>query len=59
MFDSFHRSTAHRRRYSGHGLAICKKIVDRHDGTIRATDNPGVGGRGEFFGGIGEERVEL
>jgi signal transduction histidine kinase len=46
VFDTFHRSTAHR-RYSGHGLglAICKKIIDRHGGTIEAIDNPGGGTR--------------
>jgi signal transduction histidine kinase len=44
IFDNFHR--AHRDAgYAGTGLglAICKRIVERHAGTISATDNPGGG----------------
>ena len=45
MFDQFHRVAAHTKAYhgTGLGLAICKRVLQRHDGTIRATDNPGGG----------------
>ncbi|MEV8509709.1 ATP-binding protein [Actinoplanes sp. NPDC051475] len=47
VFDTFHRSAAHTRNCAGTGLglAICKKIAERHDGSIRAADNPGGGTR--------------
>jgi signal transduction histidine kinase/GGDEF domain-containing protein/integral membrane sensor domain MASE1 len=50
IFDNFHR--AHRSAgYAGTGLGlgICKRIVERHGGTIVAADNPsGTGSRFSF-----------
>jgi signal transduction histidine kinase len=47
VFDQFHRVAAHTKTYTGTGLglAICKRVLQRHDGTIAATDNPGGGTR--------------
>jgi len=49
IFDSFHRANAERYQGTGLGLAICKRIIQRHGGSIRVTDNPdGVGSCFEF-----------
>ena len=47
IFDTFHRAAAHTGQYAGTGLglAICKRIIDRHGGTIAVSDNPGGGTR--------------
>ncbi|GIE76608.1 hypothetical protein Aph02nite_25580 [Actinoplanes philippinensis] len=47
VFDQFHRVAAHTKAYTGTGLglAICKRVLERHEGTIRAADNPGGGTR--------------
>lgn len=44
VFGEFHR--AHARQYEGHGLglAICRRIIARHGGTIVARDNPAGSG---------------
>jgi signal transduction histidine kinase len=49
VFDSFHRvDTGKEYTGTGLGLAICKRIVDRHNGSISVTDNPGGGSRFQF-----------
>lgn len=48
VFESFHRATDGYQG-TGLGLAICKRIIQRHGGTIRVTGNPdGVGSCFEF-----------
>lgn len=47
VFESFHRAHS---GYTGTGLglAICRRIVERHGGTIAVSDNPGGGSRFQF-----------
>ncbi len=40
VFDSFHRASNEGYAGTGLGLAICKRIVERHGGTIRVEANP-------------------
>ncbi|MFC5004236.1 ATP-binding protein [Dactylosporangium cerinum] len=49
VFESFHRAHAGQ-SYGGTGLglAICRRVIDRHGGTIFVVDNPGGGSRFSF-----------
>ena len=50
IFESFHRASGEDYRGTGLGLAICQRIIQRHGGGIRVTDNPdGVGSCFEFI----------
>jgi signal transduction histidine kinase/integral membrane sensor domain MASE1 len=49
IFGNFHRAhTMLGYAGTGLGLGICKRIVERHGGTITAADNPGGGSRFDF-----------
>jgi signal transduction histidine kinase/integral membrane sensor domain MASE1 len=47
VFDSFHRVGGEKYQGTGLGLAICKRVIQRHGGTIVVTDNPD--GQGTCF----------
>jgi len=44
VFDTFHRAHAEGYRGTGLGLSIVKRIVERHGGSITASDNHATGG---------------
>ncbi|MEV4131406.1 ATP-binding protein [Dactylosporangium sp. NPDC049742] len=49
VFESFHRAhTGQSYGGTGLGLAICRRVVDRHGGSITVVDNPGGGSRFSF-----------
>ncbi len=48
VFDSFHRASSAGYTGTGLGLAICKRIVERHGGTIKVEENPAGGSRFSF-----------
>ncbi len=49
VFEDFHRASEGEYQGTGLGLAICRRIIARHGGTIRVTDNPdGTGSCFEF-----------
>ncbi|MEM9020361.1 MAG: chemotaxis protein CheB [Planctomycetota bacterium] len=49
LFMPFQRlSKTHKKRGSGIGLSICKRVIDRHGGTIDATSKPGMGATFSF-----------
>ncbi|MEV4512509.1 ATP-binding protein [Dactylosporangium sp. NPDC049525] len=49
VFESFHRAhTGQSYGGTGLGLAICRRVIDRHGGSITVVDNPGGGSRFSF-----------
>ena len=50
IFDPFYRGTTARARETGFGLglALARRIVEAHGGTIRASNLPGSGARIEM-----------
>jgi signal transduction histidine kinase len=50
IFEPYHRGRGERRvRGAGLGLAICRRIAERHDGTIGVTDTSGDDGNRFYF----------
>jgi signal transduction histidine kinase len=50
VFEEFHRAAAHRGSFSGTGLglSLCRRIVNRHGGSIFARNNPDRGATFSF-----------
>ena len=50
IFEEFHRAAAHAAAYAGTGLglSLCRRIVNRHGGSISARNNPHVGATVSF-----------
>lgn len=50
IFEEFHRASAHAADYSGTGLglSLCRRIVNRHGGSISARNNPDRGATFSF-----------
>ena len=49
IFEDFHRASGEDYQGTGLGLSICRRIIQRHGGTISVTDNPdGIGSCFEF-----------
>lgn len=44
VFESFHRVPQEGYSGTGLGLSICRRIVERHGGSIRVEENPATGG---------------
>jgi signal transduction histidine kinase len=49
MFRMFERMHGREYHGSGIGLTLCKKIIEQHDGFIRAISSPGSGARFDVY----------
>ncbi|MFI5909963.1 ATP-binding protein [Dactylosporangium sp. NPDC051541] len=57
VFESFHRARPLDYGGTGLGLAICRRIVERHGGSITVEDNPGGGTRfSVLLPGVADDR---